>query len=158
VLFLEHVLLYRTKAEVPEDGEIGRLGVANVIRNGEAATVVATMAMVPLTLAAADTLQQEGIRVEVIDPCTLYPYDLDTIASSVRKTGRLAIIQDTPVFGGLSAELVAQMQSLGCLQVPAIRVGLPPVPFPQAPHLGASLLPTQAAIEEKLRELVRSNP
>jgi len=97
VCFVEHKLLYKSKGEVPDGEYTIPLGVADVKRKGSDITVVTTGIMVHKSLDAAKKLSDEGISVEVVDPRTLRPLDIDTIAKSVMKTGRLLVVQDIPI-------------------------------------------------------------
>ncbi|MEE2874677.1 MAG: transketolase C-terminal domain-containing protein, partial [Candidatus Latescibacterota bacterium] len=92
VLFLEHKSLLNTRGEVPEEDYSIPFGQAAICRPGEHLTAVALTAMVPMTLAVAEALTEEGISVEVIDPRTTAPLDIDAILESVHRTGRLLII------------------------------------------------------------------
>src|SRR5690554_5503267 len=91
VVFYEHKLLYNTKGRVPEEDYVIPLGKADVKREGRDVTVVATAMMVHKALKAAETLEKEGISVEVVDPRTLVPLDKETIVQSVIKTGRCVV-------------------------------------------------------------------
>ena len=107
VVFAEHKLLYWSKGEVPEEDYTIPLGKADIKRSGKDITVVAGSIMVPRALEAAQKLQQQGIDTEVIDPRTLKPLDLQTIIDSVKKTGRIIIVEDDPISYGWGAEVAA---------------------------------------------------
>ena len=96
VIFLQHFLLTLEKGEVPEGDEVIPFGVADVKRSGTDLTIVATGWMVQKSLGAAERLAKEGISVEVIDPRTLAPLDVKTIVESVKKTGRLVLVDQAP--------------------------------------------------------------
>jgi pyruvate dehydrogenase E1 component beta subunit len=96
VIFLQHFLLTLEKGEVPEGDEVIPFGVADVKRSGTDLTIVATGWMVQKSLAAAERLAKEGISVEIIDPRTLAPLDVKTIVESVKKTGRLVLVDQAP--------------------------------------------------------------
>jgi pyruvate dehydrogenase E1 component beta subunit len=96
VIFLQHFLLTLEKGEVPEGDEVIPFGVADVKRCGTDLTIVATGWMVRKSLAAAERLAKEGISAEVIDPRTLAPLDVSTIVESVKKTGRLVLVDQAP--------------------------------------------------------------
>ena len=105
VLFIEAQLLYGTKGEV-RDGEYTiPIGQAEVKRSGSEVTVVAYSKMLLLAMDAAEELSREGIDVEIIDPRTLWPLDVDTIVASVRKTGRVVIVEEGWRFCGLGAQI-----------------------------------------------------
>lgn len=104
VILIEHKLLYFTEGEVPEEEYLVPLGVADVKRQGEDVTIIATSWMVLAALEAADELAEEGISCEVIDPRTLWPLDKDTVTASVDKTKHCLVVTEAPAEGGWSAE------------------------------------------------------
>lgn len=157
VLFLEHRELLGTKAPVPEgDYEIA-FGRAAVVREGTDVTVVALAKMVHETLRAADILAGEGISVELIDPRTVSPLDTATIHESLRKTGRLLIVDEDFAPFGVGAEVAARMADLGFddLDAPIRRVNGVHTPTPYSPPLEAAIIPNSSAIAEAIRALIR---
>jgi len=148
VIFIEHKLLYAQKGEVPEGELLIPFGVADVKRSGNDLTLVATSRMVMFALDAAKKLAEEGIDVEVIDPRTLVPLDIDTILASVEKTGRLVIVHEACERGGVGAEIAAQVQekAFDYLDAPIIRVANPNVPIPFAKNLEAAAIPDEERI------------
>jgi pyruvate/2-oxoglutarate/acetoin dehydrogenase E1 component len=110
VIFLEHKLLYMTKGIVPAEDYLIELGKADVKRSGKHATLIAWSNMVPRSLAAAERLAQEGIDVEVIDPRTLVPLDLEAILQSVRKTEHVVIAQEAVRRGGVASDIASLIQ------------------------------------------------
>lgn len=143
VIFIENKALYFRKEEVDEDAGPVLLGSAAVARSGTDVTVVALSRLVPEALAAAEILAGEGIDVEVIDPRTLVPLDMETILASVRKTSRLVVAHEAVTFGGFGAEIAAQVQELAMdyLDAPIQRVGAPSMPIPMSPALEDAYLP-----------------
>jgi pyruvate dehydrogenase E1 component beta subunit len=137
VVFVENKSLYFRREEVPEDPEPIALGRARIVRAGDELTIVATSRMVGEAQAAAERLAGEGIEAEVIDPRTLVPLDIDTIAASVRRTGRAVIAHEAVTVGGFGAELTAQIleAAFDCLEAPIQRVGAPFTPVPVSPPL-----------------------
>src|ERR687885_739272 len=109
VLFLEHKLLLNKKAPVPEEEYFIPFGKASIVREGNDATVIALGSMVPKTLEASEALSKEGSAIEVIDPRTLNPLDMDTILESVHKTGRLLIVDETFAPCGVGSEIATQV-------------------------------------------------
>jgi pyruvate/2-oxoglutarate/acetoin dehydrogenase E1 component len=160
VLFFEHKALYRTRAPVPREftdpEHLISFGRAAVHRAGRDVTVVATLAMVHHALAAAESVAANGISVEVIDPRTLVPLDADTIVQSVRKTGRLLVVDEAYLPCGIQGEIVALAaeRAFGALKAPPRRLGNPGVPVPFAPPLEDAVLPDRPRIEAAIRELV----
>ena len=126
VMFFEHKALYATKGDVPDDENYAiSFGKANVVREGTAATIVATLLYVGKALEAAEILAKEGISVEVIDPRTIMPLDMDTIITSVKKTGRLITVHEAHKIAGFGSEVAAQVteQAFKYLDVPPLRLG-----------------------------------
>jgi 2-oxoisovalerate dehydrogenase E1 component len=152
VVFIEHKMLYRTKGPVPSGEYCIPFGRAAVRRRGAHVTVVALAAMVPKALAAATTLASEGIEIEVIDPRTLVPLDVDTIAESVRRTGRLVIFQESHVSCGFGSEIARTIgkAAFDYLESPIEVIGtLVPIPF--SPALEPIVLPGENALIAAVR-------
>jgi len=160
VLFFEHKSLYRTRWPVSEEYKdpdfLIPFGQALVRRAGEDVTVVATLTMVHHVLAAAEELAEEGVSVEVIDPRTLVPLDKDTIVNSVRKTGRLLVVDEAYLICGIQSEIIALVSEsvFGDLKTAPRRLGNPGVPVPFAPSLEDAVLPDKDRIIAALRDLV----
>jgi len=143
VLFLEHKSLLNTRGEVPEDDYAIPFGQAAVRRQGEHLTVVALTTMVSIALDVAETLALEGISLEVIDPRTTAPLDIETILESVHRTGRLLIIDETFAPCGIGAEIAAQVVDRGFddLDAPVRRLNGLHVPTPYSAPLEAAVAP-----------------
>lgn len=156
VIFVEHKLLYNTKGEVPEEEYLVPFGEARVCREGTDITIVAISRMVLKALDAAQQLERDGISVEVIDPRTLIPLDIDTILASVKKTGRLLITHEACTRFGVGAEIVTQVVEKGLyyLEKPVKRVCAPNVPLPFAPEMENFVVPDAAAIVRGAKELM----
>lgn len=156
VMFLEHKNLYNLKAPVPEEEYLIPFGQANVARLGADATVVAIGSMVRKALEAADALAKDGRAIEVIDPRTLAPLDIDTILESVHKTGRLLIVDETFAPCGIGAEIAAQVGARGFddLDAPIQRLNGLHTPTPYSPALEAAVIPNTQAIIEAIRALL----
>ncbi len=157
VMFLEHKLLYGTRGPVPVAPTAIPLGVADVKRPGSDVTVVATSRMVLFSLEAAEELAKEGIDVEVIDPRSLVPLDMDTIVASVKRTGRALVVHEAVRRGGVGAEIAAGIteRAFDYLDVPVGRIGALACPIPYARNLEDAVLPQVADIVSAVRELVR---
>jgi len=156
VVFFEHKLLYFQRGEVPEQQEELVFGRAAVRREGRDATVVAAQAMLGKVLAVAGRLASEGINLEVIDPRTLVPFDIETVVESVRKTNRLLICHEATERGGWAAEVAMQVGELAFdhLDAPVARVCGANVPIPYSTPLETAVVPGEAAIEQGLRALL----
>ena len=157
VMFLEHREILTTKAHVPvEDYEI-EFGRAAIVRPGSHVTVVALARMVHLTLSVCEQLESEGISVELVDPRTVSPLDVDTILQSVAKTGRLLIVDEPPAPCGFAAEVAAQVTDAGFndLDAPIRRLTGVFTPTPYSPSLEAAVIPTAESIAAAIRDLVK---
>ena len=155
VIFLEHKLLYATKGEIPEEEYLIALGQAEVKRVGDKVTVVATSLMVHKTLAAAEALAEE-VSVEIIDPRTLVPLDVDCIMASVRKTGRLLVVQEACQRGGFGSEIVRRVteECFPYLKTAPKVLGGSNLPMPFSQPLEAACLPQEPSIIAAIRRLV----
>ncbi|MBI3970814.1 MAG: alpha-ketoacid dehydrogenase subunit beta [Chloroflexi bacterium] len=156
VLFLEHKSLLNTKGSVPEGEHLVPFGEAWVARRGTHLTAVAIGSMVPRTLEVAGRLAAEEVSVEVIDPRTLAPLDIDTILESVHRTGRLLIVDETYAPCGIGAEIAAQVvdRSFDDLDAPIRRLNGLHTPIPYSPPLEAAVVPTTEAIAQAIRDLL----
>jgi 2-oxoisovalerate dehydrogenase E1 component len=155
VLFLEHRELMSVKGPVPEEEYFIDFGQAAVVREGTDVTVVALALMVHKVLAACETLATEGISVELIDPRTVAPLDVDTIIRSVAKTGRLIIVDEDFAHCGIGAEIAAQLADRGFdeLDAPIRRLNGKASPTPYSPTLEAAVVPNAETIAQAIREL-----
>ena len=145
VLFLEQERMYGLKSEVPEEEDfLIPLGVADVKREGSDCTIVARSMTVPLAIQAAEKAQEElGVSVEVIDPRTIKPLDIDTIVNSVKKTNRLVVAEESHAFASVGAEISHQVMehAFDYLDAPVKRISTAETPIPYAKNLEALALP-----------------
>jgi acetoin:2,6-dichlorophenolindophenol oxidoreductase subunit beta len=158
VLFFEHKGLYRTRGPVPVANDFTiEFGRAAVRRVGDAVTVVATSMMVGRTLEAAERLAADGIEIDVIDPRTLVPLDMDTILRSVERTSRALIVHEATRTAGAGAEIAARIQehAFFSLDAPVWRLGGTDTPIPQDPELEQHCIPSVDDIETGVRQLLR---
>jgi len=155
VMFCEHKLLYPIEGEVPEEEYTIPFGLADVKREGEDVTIVATLYMVHKALSAAEILQKEGVSVEVVDPRTLTPLDKQTIIDSVKKTGRIVIVSEDCKTAGVSAEIAAIIaeEAIDYLDAPIRRVAEPDTPIPFSPPLEQYVIPDEKAIIKTVKEV-----
>jgi 2-oxoisovalerate dehydrogenase E1 component len=156
VLFLEHRDVLANKGPVPEDEYEIEFGRAAVVREGTDVTVVALALMVHHCLKACAVLERENISVELIDPRTIAPLDFDTIHASVRKTGRLLLVDEDFAPFGVGAEIAARMADVGFddLDAPIRRVNGVHTPTPYSPPLEAAVVPDPDIIARAIRDLV----
>jgi pyruvate dehydrogenase E1 component beta subunit len=161
VVCLEKRLLYGRKSPVPDGEHLVPLGVADVKREGGDVTIVATGMCVHHGLQAARALAVEGIDAEVIDPRTLKPLDMETIAASVRKTGRLVVANEGPRAAGLASDIVGRVidECHGDLEAKPERVTALDTPIPYAASLERAVLPDHEDVyHAALRTLGRAAP
>jgi pyruvate/2-oxoglutarate/acetoin dehydrogenase E1 component len=156
VVFVEHKYMYPMKGEVPEEEYTLPFGVADVKREGEDVTLIATSYMVHKALNVAEKLGKEGISVEVVDPMTLVPLDKEGILNSVRKTGRVVIVHEAVERGGIGGEIAAIIADEGFayLDAPIKRVGAKNVPIPFPSVMEDFVLPSEEGIESTVRGLL----
>ena len=156
VVFVECKTLYFRKEDVPEQPEPVPLGRAAVLRQSGDVTVVALSRLVPEALAAAERLAAEdGVELEVIDPRTLVPLDVETILASVERTSRLVVAHEAVAHGGFGAEVAAQVQAAAFdfLDAPIARVGAPFAPIPFSGPLEDAYVPGADEIVAAVRGL-----
>ena len=156
VLFIEHKMLYKEKGFVPEEEYIIPFGVADIKRPGKDVTLVTYSRMVYRSLEAAEALAKDGLDVEVIDLRTLKPLDIDTIVTSVKKTGRLVCVSEAYENTGFINEVMMQVneQAFDYLDAPMVRVASANVPIPRAEILEDGAIPNVARIMAACRKVV----
>jgi 2-oxoisovalerate dehydrogenase E1 component len=156
VIFLEHKKLMKLKGPVPDGEHFVPFGKASVVRQGKDLTIVAISYPVIEALNAASLLEKEGISVEVIDPRTLAPLDLDTILESVSKTHRLLVVDEDFSPCGAGAEIAAQVMEQGFyeLDAPVRRLNGTFVPGPYSPPLEVAVIPRAQSISKAAQELM----
>jgi 2-oxoisovalerate dehydrogenase E1 component beta subunit len=158
VIFLEHKRTYRSvRGEVPDGDYTLPIGVADVKREGDAATIVTYGLTLHYSLQAAAKLAEEGIEVEVVDLRTVKPIDYETVLASVRKTSRALVVHEDNISLGVGAEVSALIaeHAFDSLDAPVMRVAGPDIPaMPFAPTLEAVYMPTADKIEAALRKLL----
>lgn len=156
VVFLEHKLLYFTKEVVPREDYTVPFGVARIRRPGKDVTVVAMQAMLNKALLAAEKLAQEGIEVEVIDPRTLVPLDIESIVESVRRTNRLLICHEAVERAGWAGEVAMQVveHAFDFLDAPIVRVCGKNVPMPYSASLENMVIPNEEDLVSAIRQMI----
>ena len=153
VIFLEHKMLFGTRAEIPDEDYIVELGKADIKKEGSDITVVSWGQMIGRCLDAAQKLEVEGISCEVIDLRTLSPIDENTIIKSVKKTSRFIVVHEACITGGLGGEIVALVgkNAFGYLDAPLERIGACNSPVPFSPTLEDAYVPSSETIQQKIR-------
>jgi pyruvate dehydrogenase E1 component beta subunit len=159
VCFVEHKLLYKTTGEVPEGEYTIPLGVADIKREGTDLTIVTSEIMVHKSLAAAEEVRKDGISVEIIDPRTLRPLDVETITKSVMKTGRLLVVHEACKTAGWAGEIMASVSESPAwdyLDAPMRRLTGKDVPIPYNRLLERAAVPQEEDIIREIRAIVNN--
>ncbi|MCA9925922.1 MAG: alpha-ketoacid dehydrogenase subunit beta [Anaerolineales bacterium] len=157
VLFFEHKMLYAVTGDVPEEDYTVPFGEAVVRRQGSDVTIIAIGGVMPNVETAVAQLAADGIDVELIDPRTLVPFDVDTVIESVKKTNRVVIVHEAHKRAGPGAEIAAMLaeQAIGYLDAPILRVATKNVPFPYHPDLEQFILPTVGDVVTAVTGIVK---
>lgn len=156
VLFLENELSYGDRMQIPTEEYLVPIGKAKVVREGSHCTLVSYSRPLKFCLEAAEKLAKEGIFVEVIDLRTVKPLDLGTLATSIRKTHRVVLVEEGHLFSGICAEIAFQLQEhcLEELDAPIQRVCSRETPLPYSKPLERETLPNTERILAAIREIV----
>jgi acetoin:2,6-dichlorophenolindophenol oxidoreductase subunit beta len=156
VIYLEHKLLYKkVKGEVPEEEYEIPLGKADIKRSGKDITVVATSFMVQEVLSISEDLYREGIDIEIIDPMTIKPLDMNTILESIKRTGRAVLVEEACYTGGFTAFLASEIQlkAFDWLDCPIERITGLDSPIPYSKVLEDEVIPSENRIKEGIRKI-----
>ena len=158
IMFFEHKICYTTKSLIPEEEYLIPFGEADVKREGDDVTIFATFWMIHEALKAAEQLSRKGIEVEVIDPRTLVPLDKVALVESVKKTGRLLIVEEDCKTCGIGAEIaaIAAEEAFDYLESPIRRIAEPDTPIPFSPILENFVIPDHKAIVKGVEELLEA--
>jgi pyruvate dehydrogenase E1 component beta subunit len=168
VLMFEHKRLYGSKgvrkeagtvdasSEIPAEEYIVPIGEGIIRRAGQDVTIVASLLMMHFALSAAAMLEQAGIEAEVIDPRTLWPLDIDLITGSVKKTGRLVVVEESPKQGGIGAEIGIQLAERipDYLLAPIKRIAAPNTPATFAPVMETFFIPQPERIADEVKKML----
>ena len=157
VMFIEHKMLYGQKGPVPQEDYIIPLGVADVKRAGKDVTLLTYSRMVYRSLEVAEKLAKDGIDVEVVDLRTLKPLDMETVAASVKKTGRVVGVTEAYKTGSFISELATRIQEelFDWLDGPVVRVCAADVPIPMSEPLEDAAVPNVEAIIAGIHQVLR---
>ena len=150
VVLFEHKMEYKNSFLIPEEEYVIPFGEAAIKREGQDVTVVATCSMANRSLKLADDLAGDGIELEVIDPRTIVPLDLDTIVESLKKTGRVVVVDEGHYTCGVAAEIAQRIMesAFDYLDAPIERVCTKQVPIPFSPTLESYVVPDEDNIKE----------
>jgi len=168
VLIFEHKLLYGSKgmrqetgaldasSEIPDEDYIVPIGKGIIRKSGKDITIVASLLMMHFSMMAAEILEKEGISCEIIDPRTLWPLDIDLILDSVKKTGRIAIVEESPKQHGIGAEIGVQIAEriVDYLIAPVTRIAAPNTPAPFSPILEKIYIPQVERIVSTVKKVL----
>ena len=156
VMYVEHILLYSSRGEVPENGFKIPLGQAEVKRAGKDVTIVSYSRMVQVSLRAAEELAQDGIEAEVVDLRTLRPLDMETVVQSVKKTHNALVVEETHKQGGFAGEVVSRIQeeAFDFLDSPVVRVAGEEVPIPYSMTLEPLAIPDAPRVAKAVRQML----
>ena len=169
VMMFEHKLLYGSKGMRKEEGSIDAsseipdedftipIGKGVIRKEGEEVTIIGTLLMMHFSLFAADILEKEGISCEVLDPRSLWPLDIELILNSVKKTGRVVIVEESPKQSGIGAEIGMQISENihDFLTAPIKRIAAPNTPAPFAPIMEKFYIPQPEKIADTIRNLIK---
>lgn len=156
VMFMESEMMYGHKGEVPEEEYTIPIGVGDIKRKGDHATIVAWSKMLHVSLAAADELMKEGIECEVIDPRTIRPLDEDLIINSVKKTNRCVIVEEAWPFASVGSEIASRVytKAFDYLDAPVERVNGADIPMPYATNLEKQALPSVPKVVAAVKKVL----
>lgn len=157
VVFYDDKMMYKVKGPVPEGEYLIPLGVADVKLSGTDVTVVATSSMVQVALEAAELMAKEGVSLEVVDPRTIKPLDMDTIIASVQKTHRAIVVDEAYLSYGTTAEIASQIadKAFDYLDAPVKRYGAMDTPVPFSPALEDLTIPNVEGLVALVREVMQ---
>jgi pyruvate dehydrogenase E1 component beta subunit len=157
VIFFEDKMMFRLKGPVPVEDYTIPFGLADIKREGEDITIVATSSMVQVALGAAKLLEEIGISAEVVDPRTTWPLDEKTLIESAKKTSRAIVVDEGYERYGVTAE-IASVIATGAfydLDAPVKRIGAMHVPIPFSPPLEDATIPTEKSVFEAARAICK---
>ncbi len=159
VLFVEHKMLYGQKGPIDPDGDGAvPFGEANLVAEGDDVTIVTWSRMTIEALLALPALEEDEITADVVDMRTLSPLDMDTVIDSVKRTGRVLIVEEGPRTGGVAAEIGCGIAEAAAdyLDAPVRRLTTPDIPLSASPPLEQAALPDSRKIVQTVRELVEA--
>ncbi len=159
VVFLENELNYGVKDEVPDGDYVIPIGKGDIKREGRDVTIIAWSRMMGLAKQAAEELAKDGVDVELLDPRTLKPLDMPLIAESIKKTGRVVVVEEGHFFSSLGAQVAEKIYTdlFDYLDAPIARVAQSENPMPYAANLEAATLPSVAKIIQAVNQVTYRN-
>jgi pyruvate dehydrogenase E1 component beta subunit len=156
VVIFEDRMLYGATSDIPAEPYLIPFGVAEIKRRGRDATVVAIGCMVPVALAAATVLAEEGIEIEIVDPRSIVPLDVETIVASVRRTSRALVVDGGSRQYGVAGEIAATIAEVAFdwLDAPVARLAGEDVPIPMSRSLEKLMQPDESSLAARIRDLI----
>jgi acetoin:2,6-dichlorophenolindophenol oxidoreductase subunit beta len=156
IVFVENKRIVNIKGEVPEEYYTIPFGKADVKKEGNDVTIVATQALVYDALKLAVEMEKEGVSIEVIDPRSLKPLDKETIFNSVKKTGKLVVADEGWLYCGMASEIAATVaeEMFDYLDAPIIRIGSPDTPCPFSPPLENAYIPGINQLRDAVKKII----
>ena len=153
---MNHPMVMPMEGDVPDDDYSIPFGEADIKREGNDVTIVGTSHKVHVALAAAEALAEDGVSAEVVDPRTIVPLDREAILRSVRKTGRLVVVDDAPLTCGFASEVAATAveSAFASLKSPVVRLTLPDVPVPRSSHAQTGFRLTPERVVDAVKVLL----
>lgn len=157
VVFIEHKVLYNTKAEVPEEEYTIPIGKADIKKEGSDITIITYSRMLLYALEAAKELEQSGINVEILDLRTIQPLDKEAVIKSAKKTGTVMVVEEGNKTGGVGGEISAIVteECFKDLKAPVRRIAGKDVPIPCTPMLEKAAIPSPEEIVKAAKELMK---
>jgi pyruvate dehydrogenase E1 component beta subunit len=154
VIFCEHKTLYDESMDVPDESYVIPFGEANIVRDGKDVSIVAISRMVYMAKEAANTLAEQGIEAEIIDPRTTSPLDVDSLIETVEKTGRLIIVDESAARCGFAHDIAAfvSQEAFTALKAPIQIITPPHTPIPFSPSLEDAWIPNANRIVEAVKK------
>lgn len=156
IIFMESELMYGMKGEVPEEEYLIPLGKGDIKKEGKDVTIIAYSKMLHVALQAAEALDKNGIKAEIIDPRTIRPLDKEMILESVRKTNRCVVVQEGWGFCGAAAEIASMIyeEAFDYLDAPVARVTSEDVPMPFADNLERAVMPSKEKVVKAVKDVM----
>ncbi len=156
VIFMESEQMYGDKGEVPEEEYLLPIGIADIKRAGDDVTIVSFGKIIKEAYKAADALEKEGVSCEIIDLRTIRPLDIEAIFTSVKKTNRLVILEESWPFGNISTEITYQVQNemFDYLDAPIEKINTADTPAPFSPVLFKEWLPNSEDVIASVKKVM----
>lgn len=160
VIFFEHKKLYKEKFYIPDNESELPFGIGKIVKKGRDLTLIATSYMVRVAeKVAADLKESYGLDIEIIDPRTLVPLDLDIMANSAKKTSKVIVLEEGPLRGGVGSEIASMIyeKCFDYLDHPIKRIASKNVPIPMAPSLEKEVIPNKESVKRDILDFLKNH-